>query len=115
MYITLRLVISILLVFCTPPTIDKYSKNSTRYLESSSKTAHFSSTIMEPTIVGIDTSQREIRKSSNSDFQDALIISHNSTLPSISLSFISSYINDRAAKKIVLKAVASRAPPRFKF
>ncbi len=70
---------------------------------------------MEPTIVGIDTSQREIRKSSNSDFQDALIISHNSTLPSISLSFISSYINDRAAKKIVLKAVASRAPPRFKF
>ena len=107
----LRLTISLLLVFCTPPAVDHCAKNAALALEQGSTMTYSSQVVMEPAVVSIDLGQRVSHKSSDSAFHFFAIPLQTSIISRVSLAFIPFYIIDRFANIIGLKATALRAPP----
>jgi hypothetical protein len=70
---------------------------------------------MESAIGAVNLVQRENHKFSDRAFHDALISDRVSIVPTTVLVSILSAFMDRFANIIGLKAISSRAPPRFKF
>jgi hypothetical protein len=110
---TLRLVISLLLVFCTPLVVHDYSPASVPSLEQRSQTDHFAPSIAESAIGSFDLVQRVNPKSSDRPFYDAVVPDQVSISSTPFLAFSPFKVIDRFARKISFKAISSRAPPRF--
>ncbi len=111
----LRLVIALLLVFCTPPVERDHGTTSEPSLEQRSKMAHFAPSIVESTIGSADLVQRGQPKPSDRTFHDATVPDQTSIVstPFLTLSPLS--VIDRFAQKINFKAISNRAPPCFIF
>jgi hypothetical protein len=107
----LRLAISLLLVFCTPPAVDQCAKSTALSLEQGSTMTYSAQVITEPAVVSIDLAQRINHKSSDNAFQIFVVPLQISVLSRTHLAFIPFYIIDRFANIIGLKATALRAPP----
>lgn len=111
----LRLVISLLLVFCTPSVVHDYGIASVPSFEQRSKTDHFAPSIAESTIGSVDLVQRTNPKSSDRTFCDAVIPDQVPIVSILFLTFSVFEAIDRFVRKIGFKAISSRAPPRSIF
>jgi len=109
----LHIAISLLLVFCSPPAIGKCNYAHAQQLQSSPKMAHFAQAIMESGIGPVDLVQRDTGKSSDRDFHDVVVTDQTSICSSIHPAFSPFNVLNRLPGKIGLKAISSRAPPRF--
>jgi hypothetical protein len=109
----LHIAISILLVFCSPPAISKCNNAHAQQLQSSPEMAHFAQAIMESGIGPVDLVQRDTGKSSDRAFHDAVVTDQTSIGSTTHLAFSPFNVIDRLPGTIGLKAISSRAPPRF--
>lgn len=107
----LRLIISLLLVFCTLPAVDQCTKDAALSLEQGSTMAYSAQVIMEPAVVSIDLGQRATQKYSDNVFQYFTLPTNAPNVSPRALTFVPFYIIDRFANIIGLKAIALRAPP----
>ena len=111
----LRLVIPLLLVLCTQPTVHDCGLRNVQSLQESAGMVHFTSAFMEPSIGAVDLAQKDNYKSSDRNFHDDLIFDHISIISKSAFVFTFSAFIDRFATKTGFKAISSRAPPRFIF
>lgn len=109
----LRLLIPLFLVFCTLPAVHDSGSRTVRSIEQSSSTDHFAPIVMDSAIGAVDLVHRTHFKFSDSDFHDALITDQKSIAPTTVSVCILSPFSDCFANKFELKAIPSRAPPRF--
>lgn len=107
----LRLTISLLLVFCTPPAVDHCAKNAALALEQGSTMTYSAQVVTEPAAVSIDLGHRLSHKSSDNAFPFFVIPLQTSIISRIPFAFIPFYVINRFANIIGLKATALRAPP----